>query len=87
MIAYILMLGSPIGLKNYFKIRTRFDLSVTTGLDYFGDKELKGHDTSYSPDGTSVNGRQNYTYKDADKAINQPKIELILMLGFHYHFN
>jgi hypothetical protein len=40
-----------------------------------------GHDTSYSPDGVTVNGKHDYTYNDADAAINQPKFLPSLMVG------
>ena len=47
---------------------------------------LQCHDTFYSPDGTDVNGRADYDYQDANGAVNQPKFEFVLMLGFNYYF-
>jgi hypothetical protein len=76
-----------LGLENYFKMSSRLDLVTSAGFDYFMGKMLKGHDTSYSSDGTTVNGREDYTFSDADDAVNQPKFEFLLMLGINYYFN
>jgi len=62
------------------------DLVLTTGVDYFSKNILNGHDTSYSPNGETVNGRNDYTFKEADKAINQPELVPKFMLGMTYHF-
>lgn len=61
-------------------------LVLDGGADYFFQSTLKGHDTAYSPDGDDVNPRQNYTYDDADKAVNQPKILGRFMIGINYGF-
>lgn len=78
--------GLGIGLESYYHIRGRFDMVITGGLDYYFSSKMYGHDTSYSPDGTDENGRNDYTYDDADEAIGQPKIEPRLMMGFNYRF-
>ena len=78
--------GWGLGLEKYYKISTKLDLLAITGLDYYLGNTLKGHDTSYSPDGTSVNPREDFQYKDADKAIKQPRYEFVLMLGIQYYF-
>jgi len=65
---------------------TKFDFIVSGGLDYYFNDTISGHDTSYSPDGENVNPRQNYTYDDANNAINQPGIEFRLMIGAGYSF-
>jgi hypothetical protein len=76
-----------IGLKNYYKMAAKLDLVTSAGLDYYLGSTLIGHDTSYASDGTTVNGREDYTYRDADAAVNQPKFGLMLMIGFNYYFN
>ncbi len=43
-----------------------------------------GHDTSYSPDGDNVNPRKDYTYSDADNAVDQPVLRPVILLGFSY---
>lgn len=78
--------GFGSGLEAYFPINNRIDLSFTTGLDYLAEANLQGHDTMYSPDGTTGNERNDYTYDDADAAINQPKFEIRAMLGLQYNF-
>ena len=76
--------GLGVGVDNYFRMGQRVDLVVTTGLDYYFPSSLSGHDTTYSPDNQNVNPEGDYRYRDADKAINQPKLELRLMLGLNY---
>ena len=78
--------GLGSGVEAYFPINPRFDFSLTTGVDYMFAGNLQGHDTMYSPDATTGNERDDYTYEDADAAINQPKLELALMLGVRYNF-
>jgi len=78
--------GVGLGLESYFAISSRFDLVISGGYDYFPKSTLSGHDTSYSPDGDDVNPREDYTYSDADKAINQPRHEFRLLFGFSYNF-
>lgn len=78
--------GAGIGLENYFRISPVLDLVFSFGYDYFFSSTLYGHDTSYSPDGQDVNGRKNFTFEDADKAINQPKHNLKAMAGLSYNF-
>lgn len=76
--------GVGAGIESYFAMSRRIDLLVSTGLDYFFSSRLSGHDTSYSPDETNVNSRNDYTYSDADAAVGQPKLEPMLMFGFRY---
>ena len=78
--------GLGSGLETYFRMSEEIDLVLSGGLDYFFQSTLKGHDTAYNPDDENINPREDYTYDDADKAINQPKFELSLMFGFSYNF-
>jgi len=78
--------GLGVGLERRFPLGKRFDLLLTVGADYFPDGELTGHDTTYNPDGEDINPREDSVYQDADKAINQPKLEPLLMLGITYWF-
>jgi len=78
--------GLGTGIISFFPISNRLDFSVESGFDYFFPAELYGHDTVYSPDGENINARNDYTYKDADSAINQPKLNFRIMIGFNYHF-
>ena len=76
--------GFGVGLESRFKIASKIHLVLSGSLDYFSTDHLHGHDTSYYSDGEIVNGRENYTYDDADNAINQPKIVPKLSIGFNY---
>ncbi len=48
------------------------------------ENRLQGHDTAYDPNSTTGLERNDYTYEDADNAINQPKLELRFMIGVAY---
>jgi len=78
--------GLGSGLETYFRMSESVDLVLSGGLDYFFQSTLSGHDTSYSPNDENVNPREDYTYDDADNAIDQPKLEFSLMFGFSYNF-
>lgn len=73
------------GLETTFRINHRTNFVISAGVDYFFDNNLAGHDTEYSPDGEDINPR-DYTYDDADEAINQPALEFRLMTGINYFF-
>ena len=76
--------GLGAGLKAGFPISPRVSFILTGGLDYYASASLDGHDTSYSPDGQTINGRNDYTFTEADQAVNQPKLEPVAMLGIRY---
>lgn len=78
--------GWGLGAKADFPISRKLDFVVTTGADYYLNNEIGGHDTKYSPDGEGFNERDGYDYDDADKAIDQPKFQLRLLIGVNYHF-
>jgi hypothetical protein len=78
--------GMGVGLESYFAMSNRMDLMLGGGLDNYFKSKLYGHDTSYSPGGENVNGRDGYNYSSADKAINQPKFEFRLLMGVAYSF-
>ena len=78
--------GIGAGLGSDFAVSRRLDLMVNLGLDYYFSSTLTGHDTQYSPDGTAVNPREEYTYGDADSAVGQPKFRARLATGLQYHF-
>jgi hypothetical protein len=74
------------GLEKRYRMSPRVALILGGGLDYYFPSMIYGHDTSYSPDGTSVNGRAGYTYADADHAVGQPKLDPQMTLGFEFRF-
>ena len=69
------------GVETYFPMNRKLNFHIIAGLDYFPSSHLHGHDTTYYPDNQNVNGRKNYTYYDADRAIKQPRLEFRLMAG------
>ncbi len=80
--------GVGAGFEHYFKMYKNLNLVFAYGLDFYLPSTLTGHDTSYSPDNDNVNVRNDnqnddipFTYKIADKAINQPKFMPHVMLG------
>ncbi len=73
--------GIGLGAENYFKMTSKLDLVLATGLDYFFNSTLKGHDTQYSPNNDNINPREDYNYKDANQAIKQPQLMPRVMIG------
>ncbi len=78
------------GLENHVSMNQKLSLVVTLGLDYYFPSTLHGHDTSYSPDNDNVNPRDDnqnndipFTYKDADKAIYQPRFMPYALIGLN----
>jgi|WetSurMetagenome_2_1015567.scaffolds.fasta_scaffold19544_4 hypothetical protein len=78
--------GLGVGIESHFKMSAKLDLLFSLGAEYFFPSTLEGHDSAYSSDGEYVNRRENYTYTDADHAINQPKLIPKLLIGIDYHF-
>lgn len=76
--------GVGLGLACYYRMSQRADLVVSVGADNYFKSVLSGHDTSYSPDGDHVNSRNDFTYEDADDAIEQPTRQLRFMIGVSY---
>ena len=83
--------GLGTGIENHFKVTERIGIVFNVGMDYYFPNTLKGHDTSYSPDNDNINPRDDnengdveFTYKDADKAINQPRFILRAMFGISF---
>jgi len=56
-------------------------LRVSGGADYFFPAALDGHDTLYRPDNDNVNAHHDYTYQDADRAIDQPTLQFRVQAG------
>ena len=78
--------GFGIGLEGDFAMNPSTDFVILGGVEWFADSDLEGHDTVYGPDGETVNGRADYTFDDADAAVNQPQFEFRLMLGIQRRF-
>jgi hypothetical protein len=74
-----------VGLESSFSMSRKLSLRLLAGLDHLFKSDLKRHDTSYSPEGEDVNPREDYSFINADKAINQLGNELYIMIEFIYH--
>jgi hypothetical protein len=79
--------GLGAGIISFFPMNRRLYLTLTAGTDYYFLNDLTGHDTTYRPDDENINPREDFTYKDADNAINQPKFQVRLMMGISYRFH
>ncbi len=73
--------GLAAGADLTFPMSSRVDLVISGGAEAYFSSRIQGHDTSYSPNGQNVNPRENFTYRDADRAIHQPKLRPTLMVG------
>lgn len=78
--------GLDAGVESHFRMVSQIDLLCSVGAAYFFPATLEGHDAAYRPNGEMINQRGDYTYDDADHAINQPKLRLKLLIGMNYHF-
>lgn len=78
--------GWGLGLEGRYAVGSRSNLVLSAGFDWYGEAELRGHDTLYAPDGETVNGRENYAWNDADEAINQPGFDPRFQVGFDLRF-
>jgi len=76
--------GWGAGVKASFPMGKSIAFTVAAGFDHYPASKISGHDTSYSPDGETVNGRNNYTFEDANAAINQPVFQPLLMAGITF---
>ena len=74
------------GLETQFSLSSNLFLMFSAGADYYFSTKLSGHDTEYNSDGVNVNPRRDYTFDDADNAINQPKLQPRVMIGINYGF-
>ncbi len=76
--------GLAAGMEAEFPMSRKMSLLLSGGAEYFFSSRLSGHDTSYSPDGDDVNPRKDYTYNDADEAVDQPVLRPVALVGFSY---
>jgi hypothetical protein len=83
--------GVGAAVENHFRMLKNMEFVLDWGLDFYFPGTLTGHDTSYSPDNDNINPKNDnqnndaeFNYKDADKAINQPKFMPHIMLGLNF---
>jgi hypothetical protein len=80
------------GLESHLTMTRKLNLIIALGLDYYFPSTLTGHDTSYSPDNDNVNAQNDnqngdvpFTYKEANKATNQPALMPRAMIGIEFN--
>ncbi len=83
--------GLGVDLENHFKLIKNIELVLSYGIDFYLPSALSGHDTTYHPDNDNVNPKNDnqndnveFNYKDADRAINQPKFMPHVMIGVNF---
>jgi hypothetical protein len=78
--------GAGAALERRWPTGPETELMISGGFDWFANATLKGHDSAYSPDGSSVSPVDEYTWKDADEAIRQPRYAPRFVVGIQHHF-
>lgn len=76
--------GLGVGGRGELKIGRGINLLGSAGLDLYPASKLDGHDATYASNGGNTNTRDDYGWKDADKAINQPRLLWSLMVGIAF---
>jgi hypothetical protein len=77
--------GAGGGLQLMLRTGPRLAAVLRGGADYYFPAKLYAHGTFYyTPDGVDQVPRNDYTYKDADAAVNQPRLVPVVTLGFEY---
>jgi hypothetical protein len=84
--------GIGADIEHHFRMIKNIEFVLNYGLDLYFPGKLSGHDTSYSHDNDNVNPKNDnqndnieFSYKDADKAINQPKFMPHIMIGVNFN--
>jgi hypothetical protein len=73
------------GMQAALRTGSRLAVVLSAGADFFFPSMLYAHGTYYyTPNGVDQVPRNDYSYKDADAAVNQPKIVPVAILGFEY---
>lgn len=77
--------GGAGGVQVIIAVTQTVDISLSAGISYFLPATLQGHGTYlYSPDGVDDNPRNDYTWDDADAAVNQPGFSVPLLFGVRW---
>ena len=78
--------GVGASLQRDWPVSPVASLFVSGGFDWYANAALSGHDSSYSPDGTSVSPVGDYTWQDANDAIHQPRFAPSVLIGMQRRF-
>lgn len=77
--------GAGAGFEQVFTMGPHTDFTIGAGLDWYANADFKGHGSTYSPNGTSVDPKEDFTYTNADQAIAQPRFAPRVMIGMQHH--
>jgi hypothetical protein len=73
------------GMQAVLRTGPRLAAVLSAGAEFYFPSRLYAHGTYYyTPSGVDQVPREDYTYKDADAAVNQPKFIPVAILGFEY---
>jgi hypothetical protein len=73
------------GMEAKLRAGTKLAVALSGGADFYFPAKLYAHGTYYyTPDGKDQVPRDAYTYKDADAAVNQPRLVPSITLGLEY---
>lgn len=73
--------GVGTGVQCNVPLSPHWGIAISAGFDWYPSATLYGHDTSYSTNGTIVNGNNAYTWADANSAVNQPQYVPSILIG------
>ena len=76
--------GVGWGARGEVKLSRSLSLLGSVGLDIYPFSCLYGHDTTYCSNGPSTNPKDGYTWRDADRAVYQPRLVPSLMAGLSW---
>ncbi len=76
--------GVGLGLRMELPFSQNYTVGLDLGLDYYIPDTLSGHGNFYNPSNEDDNPRDDYTYSDADNAVNQPKYSPKAVLYIQY---
>jgi hypothetical protein len=73
------------GLQAIIPVNGRFDFNLSAGVAYYFPATLQGHgEFLYNPDSVDDNPRNDYTWEDADGAVNQPGLSIPVFFGIRW---
>ncbi len=75
--------GVGLGARAAWPVGKRLSVTAALGLDWFPRQKLYGHDASYTSNNVN-NGREDFTWSDADAAVNQPWLLPSLLVGMSW---
>ena len=75
--------GVGVGARATWPVTHRLAVTAALSLDWFPTQTLYGHDATYSSNNVN-NGRENFTWSDANAAVNQPWLLPSFLVGMSW---